>query len=66
MLQVEVAFIDNLNEVLREAAMFLILWITTVISFAVAMYALFKKDLDSAVNSEVPVYLHPGCRRLCL
>lgn len=55
-LQVEVAFIDNLNEVLREAAMFLILWITTVVSFAVALYNLFKKDLDSGVNDEIEFY----------
>jgi len=52
-LQVEVAFIDNLIRVIQEAAMFLILWITVVISFAVAMYVLLKKDLDSDINPEV-------------
>ena len=53
MLQVECAFIDNLNEVLRDAAVFLFLWVTTVVSFAVALFTLFKKDLDLGVNDEV-------------
>ena len=57
-LQVECAFIDNLNEVLRDAAVFLFLWLTTVVSFAVALFTLFKKDLDMEINDEVWSLFH--------
>lgn len=52
-LQVEVAFIDNLNQLLPEAAAFLFFWLLTLFSFSVSLYCLFKEDLDLDVNEEV-------------
>lgn len=52
-LQVEVAFIDNLNQLLPEAAAFLFFWFLTLCSFGVGLYCLFKQDLDLDQNEEV-------------
>eukprot|EP00210_Caulerpa_lentillifera_P000698 g675.t1 len=51
-LQVEVAFIDNLKELLPEAAAFLLFWLLTLTSFAIGLHCLFKKDLDLDENQE--------------
>ena len=65
-LQVEVAILDNLSQVLQEAAMFLFLWITTVVSFAIALHSMFKRDLDLDNNDEVSMFVRASVRPECV